>query len=449
MRNVLCLAGFLLLLFGCTSSVETDSKIKLITLDPGHFHAALIQKSMYPEIDANVSVYGPDTSDIEFHLNRIEQYNSRESDPTTWNTKVFKGSNFIEQWKKEGKGNVVMLSGNNQKKTDYILTAIEEGYHVYADKPMAINVENYTTLKRAFALADEKQLLIYDIMTERFEITTLLQKELSQIPSVFGNLIQGSVEEPAITKESVHHYYKNVSGAPLIRPTWFFDTQQQGEGIADVSVHLVDLTFWECFPNTSIYTSDVEVIQAERWPTLLSTAKFKKVTGGAEIPDYLQPSLANDTLSIYANGAISFTVKGHHAKVSVLWNYEAPNGGSDTHYSIMRGTNAHLVIVQDEEHKYTPTLYILPQKEIDESILQQAITSLKVTYPGIELTSTSNGWRVDIPNKLREGHEAHFAAVTKNFISYYQNQSIPQWERDNMITKYYLTTQALSQAKNR
>lgn len=448
MHKVFFFIGILFLQLGCTTNVEMDSKIKLITLDPGHFHAALIQKSMYPEIDANVSVYGPDTSDIEFHLNRIEQYNYRDINPTRWNTNVFKGDDYLNQWKKEGKGNVVMLSGNNQKKTDYILSAIEEGYHVYADKPMAINADNFATLEKAFKLAEEKQLLLYDIMTERFEITTVLQKELSQIPNVFGELIVGSLDQPAITKESVHHFYKKVSGAPLIRPTWFFDTKQQGEGIADVSVHLVDLTFWECFPNTSIYKSDVELLKAERWPTLLSSSKFKTVTGGAEIPEYLKSSLANDTLSIFANGAINFTVKGHHAKVSVLWNYEAPNGGSDTHYSIMRGTNSNLVIVQDEEHNYTPTLYIHPLKDVDESILYQAIKNLKISYPGIELKTTPKGWRVDIPDALREGHEAHFAAVTKNFISYYQNQSIPQWERDNMITKYYLTTRALTMANN-
>ncbi|MFA5245144.1 MAG: hypothetical protein WC380_07555, partial [Pedobacter sp.] len=35
---------------------ERDNKIKLITLDPGHFHSALIQKSMYDEIDTVVHV---------------------------------------------------------------------------------------------------------------------------------------------------------------------------------------------------------------------------------------------------------------------------------------------------------------------------------------------------------------------------------------------------------
>jgi predicted dehydrogenase len=34
----------------------------------------------------------------------------------------------------EKKGNVVVLSGNNAKKTEYILKALEAGFNVLADK---------------------------------------------------------------------------------------------------------------------------------------------------------------------------------------------------------------------------------------------------------------------------------------------------------------------------
>ncbi|MDQ3684771.1 MAG: hypothetical protein M3430_04120, partial [Acidobacteriota bacterium] len=43
-----------------------------------------------------------------------------------------------------------------------------------------------------------------------------------------------------------------------------------------------------------------------------------------------------------------------------------------------------------------------------------------------------------------EGHEAHFAAVTKQFLSYLKNpKSLPAWERANMMAKYYVTTKAI------
>ena len=68
--------------------------------------------------------------------------------------------------------------------------------------------------------------MLYDIMTERYEITTILQRLFSTMPTVYGEQLKGSIEEPAIVKESVHHFFKLVSGSPLKRPAWFFDQRQ-------------------------------------------------------------------------------------------------------------------------------------------------------------------------------------------------------------------------------
>jgi hypothetical protein len=37
---------------------QKSEQIKLITLDPGHFHAAF-QKNMFPNVSAEVKVYAP------------------------------------------------------------------------------------------------------------------------------------------------------------------------------------------------------------------------------------------------------------------------------------------------------------------------------------------------------------------------------------------------------
>ena len=93
---------------------------------------------------------------------------------------------FFEKMISEKNGNVVVLSGNNQKKTDYILNSLKNGFHVFADKPMVIDAGGFQKLKEAFEVAAKNNLVLYDIMTERFEITTMLQRELSMIPEVFG-----------------------------------------------------------------------------------------------------------------------------------------------------------------------------------------------------------------------------------------------------------------------
>ena len=78
-----------------------------------------------------------------------------------------------------------------------------------------ITSEAFPALEQSFKTAAEKGLLLYDIMTERFEITNILQKELANTPEVFGGLVDGTVEEPAIVIESVHNFCKVVSGVAL------------------------------------------------------------------------------------------------------------------------------------------------------------------------------------------------------------------------------------------
>ena len=264
---------------GEQESNDIMTGLTLMTLDPGHFHAALVQKNMYDAISPEVYVFAPAGDDLNLHLERIESYNNRENNPTRWEERVYAGPDFFGQMIKKRPGNVVVLSGNNAKKTDYILKSVEAGFNVLADKPMVISYDKFPLLEKAFQVAEENNVLLYDIMTERYEITTMLQKALSQNNEIFGQLISGSPDEPAVTKESAHHFFKYVSGSALVRPPWFFDTQQQGEGIVEVTTHLVDLIQWECYPGVILDKGDIEIITARRWPTVISAGEFSDVTG--------------------------------------------------------------------------------------------------------------------------------------------------------------------------
>jgi len=457
MRKFFSFISLILLSFLMSCSDESPqsstatSKIRLLVLNPGHFHAALVQKTMYPEIDSLVYVYGEEGSDLEMHLKRIEGYNTRQENPTHWKQEVYTQRDFLEKMLAEKKGNVVVLAGNNQKKTDYILASLENGLHVFADKPMAIDEEGFEKLKKAFAVAEKNKVLLYDIMTERYEITSILQKELSMFPEIFGTLEKGSPENPAVVKESVHHFYKYVSGNVLTRPAWFLDVSQQGEGIVDVTTHLVDLVQWACFPEQALnYTTDIQIHAAKRWATDMSISDFKTITKLEAFPDYLLRYVEKDTLlKVFCNGEINYALKGVHAKVKVIWNYKAPEGTGDTHYSIMRGSKANLVIRQGAEENYIPTLYIEPSapNSTEESILIEKIKELAKKYQDISIEKSAQGWKVTIPEALRESHEAHFARVTEKFLSFLKEGKLPSWEVPNMLAKYYTTTQALKLAK--
>jgi predicted dehydrogenase len=434
----------------CKMNKTTEQAIRIMTLDPGHFHAALVQKKMYGQVSPEVYVFAPEGDDVNLHLKRIEGFNNRAEDPTSWKETVYTGEDFFQKMIQEKPGNVVMISGNNQKKTEYILASVQNGLHVLADKPMVITPDEFPMLVESFQEAEQNGILLYDVMTERYEITTLLQKELSLIPEVFGSLEKGSPDNPAITKESVHHFFKYVSGNPLIRPPWFFDTEQQGEGIVDVSTHLVDLVQWECFPGEIIdYENEVEILEARRWPTIFDAEMFASVTGLDAFPEYLEKDIRDGQLHVYCNGAFTYSIRGVHAKVSVIWNYQAPEGTGDTHYSIMRGSMANLVIRQGLEENFIPTLYIesVSGAEISDAAASAVNHNLQGKYAGISLVPVADGkWKVDIPDKYRIGHEAHFGQVTEKFLEYLDEGKLPDWEAPNMIAKYFTTTAALTKA---
>lgn len=451
MKNFPLLFLILLIMTACnsentSSDAASEAPVKLMTLDPGHFHAGLVQKFMYDQVDPVVHVYAPEGPDVQDHLKRVEGYNTRADNPTNWEEKVYTGPDYLEKMLADKPGNVMMVAGKNSQKTHYIKSAIDAGINVLADKPMVIKPDDFELLKAAFASAQKNDVLLYDIMTERYEITTIMQKELSQIPAVFGDLEEGSPEEPAITKESVHHFFKYVSGSPLQRPGWFFDVDEQGEGVVDVSTHLVDLVFWECFPEEALdYQEDIEVIAARRWGTELTPSQFSRVTGLRPYPPYLQKDIIQDSiLNVYANGEITFKVNGVHAKVSVIWNYEAPEGTGDTHYSIMRGSLANLIIRQGAEQNYKTTLYVEPVGETPAGYEQALAKAVKETlaakYPGLDLKPSANGWEIIIPDEYKVGHEAHFAQVTEKFLQYLEEGKLPEWEVPNMIAKYFVTT---------
>ena len=424
--------------------------IRLIILDPGHFHAALVQKSMYEEISPVVHVYAPEGPDVKSYIELIGKYNTRKENPTQWEEKVYTGPDYLEKMLKDKQGNVVLIAGNNQKKTEYIKRSVDAGLNVFSDKPMAINTRGFNMLKEAFASAEKNKVVLYDIMTERYEIINILQKELSHDPGIFGQLEKGTIENPAITKESVHYFFKSVSGTPLIRPEWFFDVNQEGDGLVDITTHMVDLVQWQCFPNTSLdYNRDIQMLSAKRWSTPITASQFKQVTKKDNYPSYLQKDIKGGILNVYCNGEMNYTIKDVHARISVIWNFEAPEGAGDTQYSIMRGSKANLVIREGKEQQYKLALYIEPVNTDSnqyERVLKTTLEKINKTYPGLALRRSEKGWELIVPESYKIGHEAQFAEVTKKYLQYLREGKMPGWEVPNMLAKYHTTTQALEKA---
>ena len=118
----------------------TIPEIRLMTLDPGHFHAALVQKSMYAGCVPRVHIFAPLGPDLVAHLGRIAAYNTRRDDPTAWQIEVHANRDFLDRMIQTRPGNVVVISGRNRGKIDRILQSVRAGLNVLADKPWILAV---------------------------------------------------------------------------------------------------------------------------------------------------------------------------------------------------------------------------------------------------------------------------------------------------------------------
>jgi predicted dehydrogenase len=409
---------------GCAGSErDVADDERFIVLDPGHFHASLLFRTPIEGVSDTIRVYAPAGPELDGFVAAVEGYNSRADDPTHWVIDSYVGDDYLEQMTADPRGGPVILAGNNRMKTRYILASVSSGHSVLSDKPMAIDGRGFDMLAEAYRVAAEKGLVIYDMMTERYDTLNIAVRRLMADTGVFGTLTPGTPAEPSIAMRSVHHFFKSVGGAPLRRPAWYYDVAQQGEGVADVTTHLIDLAMWWAFPGGAVgYPTDVTVTAARHWPTPVTREEYALSTGwpGPELPPYMERYLSGDTLGIMANGSMTYAIKGVNVGMEVVWNYSAPDGGGDTFSATITGTRARLEIVQDASTGYVKQLYIIP----------------------------NGGERrlVDIPAAVRTGHEAHFGLVAATFLDYLRGTEMPAAERENTLSKYHITTRAVTLA---
>lgn len=422
-----------------------STPLRLVTLAPGHFHAALVQKEMLAGIDPQVVVFAAPGDDLDAHVERIARFNSRAERPTSWKLDVRSGPDWRERFRRERPGNVVVIAGRNRSKIDLILEAVSLGYCVLADKPWIIDAADFPKLEKVFAEADRQGIFAWDIMTERFEATTRLQRTLMNDPDVFGELQTGGGNEPALEFKSVHYLRKQVAGVPLRRPAWWFDPRIAGEAIADVGTHLVDLAMWLAFPSQAIdYRRDIGIVAAKCWPTVVDIDSFRDITGLADYPNELSHVVDGSRLLYHGNGMVRFRIRDHDVRFTTYWGVSPVGEEGDTHLAIAHGSRSTIVVQHKASFGPGPQVSVVPANQTDSSGIRTAVERHR---PAVELGGRIH---VPIPESERTGHESHFASVLSEFmICFHDRSRIPPWERPNLLAKYHATTGAVELARKR
>ncbi len=412
----------------------------LLVLNPGHFHAGLTLRSRDPRLADDVYVYAEQGPDVDNFIRMVDSFNKRATDPTRWRLHVYRGPDYLERLRSERRGDIAVISGRNDTKMASIHQLHNDGFHVLGDKPWLIDTAEEGWLGEVAA----SRPLAMDIMTERHQIASRLQRALAGNPEVFGEYRRDGAE-PAIYFKSIHHLYKIVNNRPLIRPHWFFDTNVQGEGMTDVTTHLVDLAQWMSGDGTAFdYQRDVALEAARQWPTAVPLDIYSKITGLSDFPASVREHVAGGALQYLCNAGIRYRLRGIPVQIESLWNLAIPENGGDTHYGVLRGTRAELTVDQGADTGFKTQLTVRPKSNDRryEDALDRAMAALQAEFPGVGYAAEGTVFRIRIPDALRTGHESHFAEVLQEFLGYVDEGDWPLQLGPDIVAKYTLLVRA-------
>ena len=266
---------------------DTRAPFRFMTLDPGHFHAALVQKEMYPgrlAAGRRLRAARPGPGRPPRPRRRLQP--ARDSRHELASSRSTPGPTTSSACCARSRATSSCSPAATRARSSASARSVDAGLHVLVDKPWILRPPTCRRSTPRWPRPTAQHVVAYDIMTERFEITSILQRALVNDPAVFGEQLPGTPAEPGVYMESVHHLMKVVSGAPNIRPAWFFDIDAAGRGPqrhrhAPGRSGAVDAV---SRPGRR-RRADVKVLSAYRWPTMIPEADFKRVTGSAGFPD--------------------------------------------------------------------------------------------------------------------------------------------------------------------
>jgi hypothetical protein len=114
---------------------------------------------------------------------------------------------------------------------------------------------------------------------------------------------------------------------------------------------------------------------------------------------------------------------------------------------------ASVEVRQSVKENYRPELFVAPRSPNNRAAVASAVNArverLQMSYPGIAAETAGEKLHITIPERYRVGHEAHFAQVVAEFLKYLKSpQSIPAWERPNMLAKYFTTTMGAQMSRS-
>ena len=428
------------------TSADPPSMHTLLFLEPGHFHAALTLRVRNPRVDRRVHLHATPGPERDAFIALVRSFNTRDGNPTDWDLEVHESVDPERTLIEERRGAVVVLAGRNQPKLGTIARLHAAGFHVLADKPWLTDRAALADLERATAGWP----LAMDIMTFRHEVVAGLSGRIAASPELFGEL-DSNADGPAIDIRSVHHLLKVVNEAPLRRPSWYYDTRVQGDGLVDIQSHMTDQAQWLAGDGAGFdYRRDFELTGADRWSTPVPLDLFRASTGRDDFPEGLEERVTDGVLALACNGEIRYRLRGVTVRQRAEWGQREPEGGGDAHGTTLRGTDATIVARRGPETGFRPELHVAPRDAGPrfDARLDEALSAWGRELPGLSRRPSSLGREIVIPDALHTPHEAHFAMVLDRFLDHLEGAEWPSALAARIRSRYTLLASAHERAQD-
>lgn len=394
-----------------------------MVLDPGHFHAVLPFKYSNPRMDQNIHVHATDNPGLDSFIDMIESFNRRKEQPTSWRLHVHRSTDPLCDMIRERQGDIAIIAGKNRRKAANAAALAQSGIHVLADKPMVIHPEGLVPLREALSAP----VAVLDMMTCREDGYLRLQRELLADPGILGGL-------ESVYVESTHCLSKTVGGKQLRRPDWYYDIDEQGEGIVDVSTHYIDLLLLMISGNTKA-TPDVRLVSAIHWPTMVEAKEFRAVTGTDKWPEHFNDRVENGLLELMANGEIIAEFNGIPARVRIEWRQQSMPGISEGVNFVCVGATSTIAVLRQPDG--STELDIIPRQEKEDAV-KTAISARGLDF---SQSGTGGALRIKLSAEHITSHECQFSTTLNRFLDYVEN-GVPEWEKNLLNAKYSLLMEA-------
>ena len=263
-------------------------------------------------------------------------------------------------------------------------------------------------------------------------------------------------ERPGVFMESEHFLCKTVAGVPLRRPPWFFDVDQQGEGLSRRRHAPGRSGAVGPLPRPADRRStDVATRAAPAGCRRCSSrADFQKVTGEADFPAVPGRAASSSGQLLYYCNTTRLVRAARRPRVAErrLGLRGRPGAGRPAPSPASAARASFVEVRQGEAETASARGVRRPARRRPRPASADAVRGsrrCRTAIPGVGVESRRRraaGWRS--PTGCRVGHEAHFGEVTRQFLAYLADPArLPAWEEANMLAKYHVTTHGVRLAR--